>query len=97
MKLNTIEIPIEQIAKFCDRWQITEFALFGSILRFDFRPDSDIDILNPLAARHRFTHPQRYRNQSKLSPPSRHTLNCTGDLWNAIGNSFLICFNLPEF
>ncbi len=27
------------------RWQITEFALFGSVLRDDFRPDSDIDVL----------------------------------------------------
>jgi len=35
----------KQIAEFCDRWQITEFALFGSVLRDDFRPDSDIDVL----------------------------------------------------
>ncbi|MBD2000856.1 nucleotidyltransferase family protein [Leptolyngbya sp. FACHB-541] len=42
---NSIELPIEQIQKFCDRWQIIEFALFGSILRDDFRPDSDIDVL----------------------------------------------------
>lgn len=34
-----------QIAGFCQRWHITEFALFGSVLRDDFRPDSDIDIL----------------------------------------------------
>jgi predicted nucleotidyltransferase len=45
MKLKTIEIPIEQIQDFCDRWQIIEFALFGSVLRDDFRPDSDIDLL----------------------------------------------------
>ncbi len=36
---------MEQIQQFCDRWQITEFALFGSVLRDDFRPDSDIDVL----------------------------------------------------
>ena len=30
---------------FCQRWQIDELALFGSVLRDDFRPDSDIDIL----------------------------------------------------
>lgn len=30
---------------FCQRWQITEFALFGSILSSDFRPDSDVDVL----------------------------------------------------
>jgi len=34
-----------QIADFCDRWKIVEFALFGSVLRDDFRPDSDIDVL----------------------------------------------------
>ena len=33
------------IAEFCQRWQIAEFSLFGSVLREDFRPDSDIDIL----------------------------------------------------
>lgn len=33
------------IEEFCDRWQVEELALFGSILRDDFRPDSDIDIL----------------------------------------------------
>jgi uncharacterized protein len=40
-----IELPMEKIAEFCDRWQVTEIALFGSVLRDDFRPDSDIDIL----------------------------------------------------
>ena len=45
MKLKNIELPIEQIKEFCDRWQITEFALFGSVLRDDFRPDSDIDVM----------------------------------------------------
>ena len=43
--MSHIEIPIECIAELCDRWQITEFALFGSVLRDDFRPDSDIDVL----------------------------------------------------
>ncbi|MEM1293485.1 MAG: nucleotidyltransferase family protein [Cyanobacteria bacterium P01_H01_bin.162] len=35
----------EAIADFCQRWQLTELALFGSVLRDDFRPDSDIDVL----------------------------------------------------
>jgi hypothetical protein len=34
-----------EISAFCQRWQITELALFGSILREDFRDDSDIDLL----------------------------------------------------
>ena len=40
-----IEIPSEKIADFCRRWKITEFGLFGSVLRDDFQPDSDVDVL----------------------------------------------------
>lgn len=40
-----LKIPKTQIADFCHRWHITEFAIFGSALRDDFRPDSDIDVL----------------------------------------------------
>ena len=36
---------MNEIAKFCRRWQIRELALFGSALRDDFRPDSDLDIV----------------------------------------------------
>ena len=35
----------ETIAEFSRKWKITEFALFGSVLREDFRPDSDVDVL----------------------------------------------------
>ncbi|MCU0507143.1 MAG: nucleotidyltransferase family protein [Anaerolineae bacterium] len=37
--------PMEQIRAFCERWKITELSVFGSVLRDDFRPDSDIDLL----------------------------------------------------
>lgn len=49
-----IEIPREAVAEFCRRWQITEMALFGSVLREDFQPDSDVDVLVRFAddARH---------------------------------------------
>ncbi|WP_237265926.1 MULTISPECIES: nucleotidyltransferase family protein [Tolypothrix] len=40
-----IEIPNDQIAEICQRYHIRKVSLFGSILRDDFRPDSDIDIL----------------------------------------------------
>jgi predicted nucleotidyltransferase len=40
-----IDLPMDQIADFCRRWNITELALFGSVLRDDFRPDSDVDML----------------------------------------------------
>ncbi len=42
---TNINLPMPQISEFCQRWQITELALFGSVLRDDFRPDSDIDCL----------------------------------------------------
>ncbi|BAS58352.1 nucleotidyltransferase family protein [Leptolyngbya boryana] len=45
MSIAAIELPMENIAEFCHKWQVTEFALFGSILRDDFRPDSDIDVM----------------------------------------------------
>ena len=34
-----------KLKTFCDKWKIAEFALFGSVLRDDFRPDSDLDVL----------------------------------------------------
>jgi predicted nucleotidyltransferase len=42
-----VRLPVdrEKISTFCQRWHITEFAFFGSILRNDFRPDSDVDVL----------------------------------------------------
>lgn len=40
-----IDVPNEKIAEFCQKWKITEFSLFGSVLREDFRQDSDIDVL----------------------------------------------------
>jgi uncharacterized protein len=40
-----LEISMDNVTAFCRRWKIAEFALFGSILRDDFRPDSDVDVL----------------------------------------------------
>ena len=40
-----LSIPREQLADFCRRWSVTELALFGSALREDFCPDSDVDVL----------------------------------------------------
>lgn len=42
---NSIQLPTDQIKEFCQKWRISEFALFGSAVRGDFRPDSDIDAL----------------------------------------------------
>ena len=40
-----ILVPRKKIAEFCKRWKVVEFSLFGSILREDFNPDSDVDVL----------------------------------------------------
>ena len=50
-----IEIPQDEIADFCRRWKITELALFGSVLREDFGPESDIDVLVQFAPDHRWS------------------------------------------
>lgn len=39
------DIPKDSIAEFCRKWKVTQFSLFGSVLREDFGPDSDVDVL----------------------------------------------------
>lgn len=45
MQRKKFRLPRKKIAEFCKRWSITELSLFGSVLRDDFRPDSDVDVL----------------------------------------------------
>ena len=40
-----IEIPRDKLAEFCRKHHIRKLSLFGSVLRDDFRPDSDVDVL----------------------------------------------------
>jgi predicted nucleotidyltransferase len=40
-----IDIPLERVEDFCRRHHIRRLALFGSVLRDDFTPDSDVDVL----------------------------------------------------
>lgn len=40
-----INIPKDRIAEFCMRNRVRRLSLFGSVLREDFGPDSDVDIL----------------------------------------------------
>jgi len=42
---NKRKLPVTGIADFCKRWKVKEFSIFGSILREDFKPDSDVDVL----------------------------------------------------
>ncbi len=52
MKLNGLDIPDAKLADFCQRWKVSELALFGSVLREDFGPDSDVDVLIELVPGH---------------------------------------------
>ena len=45
MTTLALPLPMKAIRQFCCRWNIRELALFGSVLRTDFRPDSDVDVL----------------------------------------------------
>ena len=55
MRRHNIEMPADKIVDFCRRWKIEEFALFGSVLREDFTPDSDVDVLVTFAPDARWT------------------------------------------
>ncbi|MBI5153619.1 nucleotidyltransferase family protein [Candidatus Poribacteria bacterium] len=45
MVRNGLELPVEALAEICQRHHIRKLSPFGSVLRHDFRPDSDVDIL----------------------------------------------------
>jgi uncharacterized protein len=45
MRLHTVDIPDDQIAEFCRRHGVKRLSVFGSILREDFGPESDVDVL----------------------------------------------------
>jgi hypothetical protein len=42
---SQIEVPRQKLAEFCKKHHICKLALFGSVLRDDFAPDSDVDVL----------------------------------------------------
>lgn len=62
-----LPIPERAIAEFCRRWKVTEFALFGSVVRDDFRPDSDVDVLVSFAPEMRYSLFDLVEMQDELS------------------------------
>jgi len=42
---KTIDLPLKDIVSFCQRYPIRRLSLFGSALRDDFTPESDVDLL----------------------------------------------------
>ena len=52
MSTPPIDIPLDTISAFCKRWEVKELSLFGSVLRDDFGPDSDVDVLVRFESEH---------------------------------------------
>jgi predicted nucleotidyltransferase len=50
-----IQIPETKIEEFCRKYRIRELQLFGSVLREDFRPDSDVDVLITFRENNRYS------------------------------------------
>src|SRR5713226_2509755 len=67
MRQPALELPRREIADFCRRWNISELALFGSVLRPDFRPDSDVDVLVTFAPGAHWTLLDCVRMQQELT------------------------------
>ena len=67
MVLSEFVMPKDRLADFCHRWKVTELALFGSVLRGDFGPDSDIDVLVSFAADAHWSLFDLVRMQEELS------------------------------
>ena len=47
-----LTVTPEELSDFCQRWQVSELALFGSVLRDDFSANSDVDILVSFTPNH---------------------------------------------
>lgn len=62
-----ISMSQQEIATFCERWRVAELALFGSAVRDDFGPESDIDVLVSFDAQARPTLFDIVRMQDELS------------------------------
>jgi hypothetical protein len=48
MNQRGFDVPKGKIAEFCHRHHVVKLALFGSVLRADFRPESDVDVVDVL-------------------------------------------------
>ena len=61
-----VAIAPEHVRQFCERWRVTEFALFGSVLTKEFGPASDIDVLVTFAPEARWTLFDMFRMREEL-------------------------------
>lgn len=66
MDNKNVRIPSDKLAAFCRRNHIRKLSLFGSVLRADFNPDSDVDVLVEFAQDARCTLIDLVRMQEEL-------------------------------
>jgi hypothetical protein len=62
-----IDIPTSQIIELCRQYHVRELALFGSVLRDDFGPESDVDILIELEPEAHLGYQGFFRLQDELT------------------------------
>jgi uncharacterized protein len=74
---DRLNVSLNQIAEFCQHWHIIEFALFGSVLREDFRSDSDIDILVTFSPEYRLTFRDWIEMQAQIEEMLRRKVDLT--------------------
>ncbi len=67
MAKSRIDLSGDELTEFCRRWKIVELAVFGSVLRSDFKPDSDVDMLVTFAAEAQWSLLDHVRMQDELS------------------------------
>ncbi len=64
---SRIDLSVGELTEFCRRWKIVELAVFGSVLRSDFKPNSDVDMLVTFAAEAQWSLLDHVRMQDELS------------------------------
>jgi predicted nucleotidyltransferase len=62
-----IKLDPKQIEEFCKKWNIIEFSLFGSVLRDDFGPESDVDVLVTYLPNYKLTLDELLKSEKELS------------------------------
>jgi predicted nucleotidyltransferase len=71
-----IDVPQNRIKAFCLRFGVEEFSLFGSVLRDDFGPDSDIDVMLKFLPGYGFT----FENTPDIQDELERIFNRTVDV-----------------
>ena len=61
------ELDAPAVAEFCRKWHIAEMSLFGSVLRDDFKADSDVDVLIAYVDGHGLTRFEKLKAVDELS------------------------------